>query len=397
MKKNLLITPEGTKDYLFEEASTRNTIENKLRNLFEQRGFCEVVTPTLEFLDVFCVNGHGIPTEDMFKLSDSKGRLMVMRPDSTMPIARLASTRLKGASYPLRLYYNQAVYSTTRSLSGRSDEIMQMGIELIGSYGIKADLEVVSTAMNTLIACKQNDFRIEIGHIGIFNTLISKLKIDDELKETLRALIESKNYPALNDILDKLGNSVEIDVIKHLPRLFGGKEVFKKAASLINDDETIKILDYLELLYDNLNKLGFADKISVDLGIVNRTDYYTGIVFKGYIEGHGEAVLSGGRYDSLLSQFGETTGAIGFAVNLDAVLRNALTVNMATHKHVAILVFSEKGYEIEGLRYLATISKEMSCEYCLFNTLDEAKQYANKKGISRIDIVTTDSVTTVQI
>ena len=125
MTQNRLITPEGTKDYLFEEAVLRRNIENKLRDAFAFRGYHEVVTPALEFLDVFTTSENGMPIEQMYKLSDAKGRLMVLRPDSTMPIARLCATRLKNEKLPLRLYYNQPVYSVTPSLRGRSDEMLQ--------------------------------------------------------------------------------------------------------------------------------------------------------------------------------------------------------------------------------------------------------------------------------
>lgn len=388
--KNRLITPEGTKDYLFEEAVARKRVEHKLKNLYEQRGFSQVITPSLEFLDVFTVKGHGIPVEYMYKLTDKKGRLMVFRPDSTMPIARLVSTRLKSETLPLRLYYNQAVYSTTRSMSGSSDEIMQTGVELIGKSSLKADIEVISIAIQALLECKQDNFRLEIGHIGIFNTLIGSLKLDEEIKEQIRLLIESKNYPSLNDLLDSLGNSHEISVIKQLPRLFGTEEVFKKASELINDEETRGILSYLENLYIKLKELGFIENITVDLGIVNQTDYYTGVVFKGYIEGYGKEVLSGGRYDSLLSQFGESAGAIGFAINVDAVASALIKENNPRVAVADIIVFSEQGYEIEGIRYIKQISSDKICEYSIFDTLEETRQYAKTKGIKEIHIVSAE-------
>ena len=139
MLKNQLITPEGTKDYLFEEAAVREEAETLLHTLFKARGFSEVITPGLEFLDVFSVKGHSIPIEYMYKLSDYKGRLMVLRPDSTMPIARLCATRLRAEQIPLRLFYNQTVYSQNRTLSGRSDEVTQAGVELLGAAGLRAD------------------------------------------------------------------------------------------------------------------------------------------------------------------------------------------------------------------------------------------------------------------
>lgn len=387
MRKNRLITPEGTKDYLYEEAIIRKNIEQKLTTLFDNHGFYEVVTPGLEFLDVFNVKGHSIPIEYMYKLVDAKGRLMVMRPDSTMPIARLIATRLKGQQTPIRLYYNQAVYSTTRSMSGQSDEIMQMGIELVGKTSLKADLEVITTAIQALQKCHQKNFRLEVGHIGIFNTLVNALTNDEDIKEQIRLLIEMKNYPALNDLLDKQGNSDAALVIKQLPRLFGGKDVFQKATAIINDPETIAILQYLKQIYETLQKLGLSDCIAVDLGIVNRTDYYTGVVFKGYIEGWGEEVLSGGRYDSLLSQFGEDMGAIGFAINVDAVTKALLIKNKPSIASADIMIFAKDGFEIEGIAYLQKVSEDNRCEFSLFDTLEETTEYARAKEISEIHIV----------
>lgn len=395
MSKNLLITPEGTKDFLFEEVITRKSVERQFKDTFTQRGFYEVQTPTMEFLDVFSVKGHGIPIEDMFKLVDSKGRLMVVRPDSTMPIARLAATRLRQAELPLRLFYNQSVYSITRQMSGQSNETMQTGVELIGKSSKKADLEIIFTAMTALLACNQNTLRIEIGHIGIFNSVISRLETTIEQKEKIRSLIEAKNYPALNDLLDALGDCYEIGVIKQLPRLFGGVEVFKKAAKIINNDDTIEILSYLEDLYNSLNSLGLDGKITVDLGVVNRTDYYTGVVFKGYIEGCGDAVLSGGRYDGLLAQFGENLGAIGFAINVDAVSRAVLCDQHAVIKSPKVLVHSAPGFEIHGLNHMKMLADEQICEYSMCETVEEATDYARKKGIPQVDVVT-DIITTIK-
>lgn len=326
MLENKFITPEGTKDYLFEEAIARKAVENNLRAIYERHHFFEVVTPSLEFIDVVNATGHGMNTEDMYQLFDHKGRAMVMRPDSTMPIARLAATRLRSQPLPLRLYYNQAVYSTTRSMNGHSDEIMQTGIELMGESEISADIEVVSIAMEALNSCDKDNIRLEIGHIGIFNSLINALHIDDSVKERIRILIEAKNYPALNDLLDSVGSGDEISVMKQLPRLFGGKEVFSRARKLISDPSTIQILAYLEQLYNSLHAV--SNSVTVDLGIVNRVDYYTGIVFKGYIEGSGEAVLSGGRYDDLLARFGRDIPAIGFAINVDAVVKASFQKEM---------------------------------------------------------------------
>ena len=275
MNKNKWITPEGTRDLLFEECEARRTVEGILSRVFSGRGFTEVVTPGLEFLNVYDLKTGMMPVEMMYKLVDSKGRLVVLRPDSTIPIARLVATRLKGYQLPIRLFYNQSVFMANPRLKGRSDEVVQTGIEIIGSDSRRADLEVITTAVEALNACKTTDFRLEIGHIGLFHSLISGLKIESEEREEIRRLIESKNYPALNDYLNGLeGDAKTIEILKQLPSLFGGEEVFEKAANLFDDAKTEYILSYLKSIYNDLSALGLKEKISIDLGIVNQTAFY---------------------------------------------------------------------------------------------------------------------------
>ena len=318
MKRYDLITPEGTNDLLFEECAIRRNIEQRIAAIFMAKGYCEVVTPGLEFFDVFNLNSRYFPQESMYKLSDNKGRLLVVRPDSTMPIARVAATRLREMPLPLRMFYSQSVYRNKPVMRGRSDEIKQMGIELIGSDSRRADLEVITTAIEVLASCDNDKFRFEIGDIGVFRELVSKLDTDPDTKEEIRSYIEAKNYPALNDLLDSIGDNDVTRALKQLPRLFGGVEVFDKAVAIVNDEKINVILEYLKDIYKSLETLGYDGKITVDLGIVNKMDYYTGVVMRGYLEGYGGAVLSGGRYNKLLSEFGYDAAATGFAVNIDA-------------------------------------------------------------------------------
>ena len=390
MNRNKWLTPEGTRDLLFEECEARRTVEGILSRVFAGRGFTEVVTPGLEFLDVYSLKNGAIPVEDMYKLTDSKGRLIVMRPDSTVPIARLVSTRLRDYQLPIRLFYNQSVFTRNPGLKGRSDEVVQTGIEIIGSDSRRADLEVIATAVEALAACKTADFRLEIGHIGLFHSLMAALRADSEQQEEIRRLIEGKNYPALNDYLDRLeGDEKTLEIIRQLPRLFGGEEVFEKAANLFDDAKTEYILSYLKSICHELEILGLKEKISVDLGIVNRNDYYTGVVFRGYIEGFGETVLSGGRYDSLISEFGLDLPATGFGINVDAVARGLLkTAGGIRAKVPDVLVFGEDGYEMRALLHVRElIGQGLIAEYCVLNTVDKAREYARVKGIGRVDII----------
>ncbi|MBR7008566.1 MAG: ATP phosphoribosyltransferase regulatory subunit [Ruminococcus sp.] len=390
MKKNELITPEGTRDLLFDECLARRDAEQKLGKLFTGLGYSEVVTPGIEFYDLFTSNTRHFRQESMYKLVDSKGRIIVMRPDSTIPIARLAATRLKEAEFPLRLFYNQSVFENNALLKGRSDEMVQAGIELLGGENKKrSDYEVLSTAVEALAGFDRDNFRLEIGHIGYFKSLVDKLNADDEVKEEIRTLISSKNYPVLNDLLDKVDDKKLANALKQLPRLFGGIDVLDKAASLYTDEKISDILDNLREVFVRLTEMGYDGKISLDLGIVSHIDYYTGIVFRGYLSNIGEAVLKGGRYDNLVGEFGRDCNAVGFGINVDSAAKHIMLQGGAHSTEKAqVLIFGEYGYEVKAMKYAHELVKQgMKIENSLFDSVDESREYALKNGIQKLVIV----------
>ncbi|MDE6665973.1 MAG: ATP phosphoribosyltransferase regulatory subunit [Ruminococcus sp.] len=392
MKNYDLITPEGTKDYLFGECIVIRDIEDTLIHLFKSHGYSEMITPGLEFYDVFNLNSRYFPQENLYKLTDSKGRLLVMRPDTTMPVARVVATRLRDAMLPLKLFYNQTVYRTEPALKGRSDEIVQTGIELIGSQLKMADLEVISTAVESLKSFGM-EFSLEIGHIGIFKELVDKLEVSDKTKEKIRMLIETKNFPALNDLLDSLGNNSVTNALKSLPALFGGEEVFEKAEEIMPDENIKRLLDELREIYcDAAEICGNDGEITVDLGLVNKTDYYTGIIIKGYLQGHGEEVISGGRYDKLISEFGYDIPAVGFAVNINAVAKviekNGVIPAMP---RIDAVVYAEEGFEVAALKTAQELREQgLVVENALFDDLETVRNYAKDKKIPKVVVINSD-------
>ncbi len=319
MKRYSKLTPEGSRDYLFEECDDRRKIEHNLADLFKENSYRKVMTPAIEFFDVFKSDNTGIEPEEMYKLSDSKGRTTVLRPDNTMPIARMVATRLSDEDFPVRLYYNQSVFVRSKDLNGRTNEIAQSGIEFIGDGSMQADLEVISMAVESLKRCDLNSFKIEIGNAAFFNAILNKMDIADTEKADICNFIEGKNYGALGDLLDKIGDTREAKAIRKLPRLFGDATVIDEAKALYDDEDANNALDYLKAVYDELCDAGLKDYIMLDLGLVNRSNYYTGVIFHGYAEGSGLTVLSGGRYDNLLGEFGMPAPAIGFAVEVSAL------------------------------------------------------------------------------
>ena len=393
MKKNDLITPEGTRDLLFDECIARREAEQKLNTLFTQTGYSEVVTPGIEFYDLFSSSTRHFKQENMYKLVDSKGRIIVMRPDSTIPIARLAASRLKDTGFPLRLFYNQSVYENNALLKGRSDEITQAGIELLGGENKKrADYEALSIAVEALSGFDSENFRLEIGHIGYFKTLMDKLDVDSDVKEDIRTLISTKNYPVLNDLLDDIGDTKVVNALKQLPRLFGGVDVLDRAAALYTDDKISDILDNLREVFNSLSSLGYEGKISLDLGIVSHIDYYTGIVFRGYLSTIGEAVLKGGRYDNLVGEFGRQCNAVGFGVNVDSAAKHMIICGNSKKAETSqVLVFGKAGHEVDAMRYVLDLqNKGIRAENSLFDSREESEEYARKHGIKELAVIGDD-------
>ena len=394
MKNYSKITPEGTKDYLAFESRAIRCAEKRLSSVFKSKGYEKVMTPTIEFFDVFNRESSGYNPEDLYSLTDSYGRLLVLRPDSTLPIARLVSTRFQNARLPLRLYYNQNVFVRQKNLTGRSDEATQSGIELMGASGIRADLEVITTAVEAIESCTSADFKLEIGHAGFFKELCKKLNVSDEVVSEIYDCVESRNFVSLNNILDKIGKNDITESVRNLPRFFGGIEIIEKAKQIDLGDEGQKSLDYLKELYMLLCEAGLSDKIVIDLSLVNRTNYYTGIIFKGYLQGSGISVVSGGRYDCLGAEFGRDMPSTGFGIETGALASVMLSRDeLDEEKTPDVIVFSEKDLIVKALAYSKNLRYYGTyCENSTFETLEETKEYAKTKGIKKICVVTENGV-----
>ncbi len=395
MKRYDLLTPEGTRDLLFDECVALRMVENKLTDIFLSHGYTEVVTPGLEFFDVFTLKSRYFAQESMYKLTDGKGRLMVLRPDSTMPIARLVATRLREEPLPLKLFYNQNIFMVNPKNSGRDDEFTQSGIEILGGERTAADYEALVLAVKSLSICS-DEFRLEIGESSIFRLLVAELGIDADEADTIQALIDTKNYPALNDALSAY-NCEAADALRALPTLFGGVEVFENAEKFMITDELRTKLSSLKETYDALAGSGISE-LKVDLGLVHKKNYYTGIIFRGFVEGYGYPVLSGGRYDNLIGDFGRDVSAVGFAVNVEAAARVQLrSMEQQDTKYITpadVLVYAEKGCEVKGLMHCSMLIKEnLKVFNSVFANEEEAVKYALAHRINRIDIVTSSGVT----
>ena len=248
MSGNKRNVPNGTRDIMFGEAKLFRKLENDLTELYESRGFTEIITPAIEYYDVFDA-GSTLSQEQMYKLTAPDGRLLVLRADNTTPIARVASAKFENGT-PVKLFYHQKVYRLSEGYKGRKSEIMQSGVEILGASGIHADLICMITAIETLSAFG-GDFKLELGHVGFYNALVSELELDTEQAEKIRKLVEAKDANKISDY----------DKIKKIPFLFGGEEVFEQANKLADgNNEAQNALAYLKKLYTALCDAGYKRK-----------------------------------------------------------------------------------------------------------------------------------------
>ncbi|MCQ2751695.1 MAG: ATP phosphoribosyltransferase regulatory subunit [Coriobacteriales bacterium] len=312
----MAFTPSGTSDTLIKECESKQKLINLLQKVYKSHGFRQVETPSFEYYDTLFEFKNTINKDSTLKLIDKAGKVTVLRPDTTLPIARLVASNYKDFDDLLKLRYNMQVYRTSAKESTK--EITQSGVELFGSNSPFDDAEVLVMAIESLLSCGIDDFQIDIGHIGYIKAMLEGL--DDQTH--LQQLIANKNFLALADSVDKLNiDSQRKDAIKKLPNLYGKFDEIISTASA-NTQQAKNAIESLNKIFEVLSSLDYAKYVSFDLGMMHDLNYYSGIVFSAYIKGYGTAVLSGGRYDGLIKQENcPACRAVGFSVYIDYLLQ----------------------------------------------------------------------------
>lgn len=401
MSKELLHTPEGVRDVYGKECARKLTIENKINNIFNLYGYHNVQTPTFEFFDIFNKERGSVPSKNLYKFFDREGNTLVLRPDLTPSIARIAAKNYMDVNVPIKICYNANTYINNSELQGKLKEITQLGCELIGDDSVEADAEMVALVVNSLKSAGFDKFLVEIGQVDFYKGLLEECGFEDDVEEELRVRIENKNFFGVEELLDSkdIPSNVK-DTFLKLPSLFGSSDVLDKAKELATNEKSLKAIEKLEEVYSILVDYGVADYISFDLGMLSNFNYYTGIIFKAYTYGTGDAIVAGGRYDKLLSQFGKDSAAIGFAVYMDQLLMAMSSQKMEGDTDYAyeVLIYDtelrktalqlatglrEKGIKTELIPKKENISID---EYVEFKKEDGAVNvtYVSKDGVKEL-------------
>lgn len=308
--------PEGMRDLLPEEIMIQERLEEKVLSLFRQWSYQKVLTPTLEFSA--CVQPDLEQDDSLYKFFDREGRILALRPELTIPIARLVSTRLRGAALPLRLCYGADVY---RNTPVRHREFRQVGVELVGSSHELADAEVIALAVEAIAGLGLKSFQFNLGHMGIFSGLMLEAGVDDGLQAKLEEALGRKDMVGVENLVRQSGLPGRVqELLLRLPHLHGGKEILDEVLEWSAQPAIREAVESLRRIYQFLDDFGIQENVALDLGILRGFSYYTGAIFEGYVEGMGFPVVEGGRYDTLYADFGVPQPATGFAIHLGNLL-----------------------------------------------------------------------------
>lgn len=351
--KQLQHTPEGVRDIYNIECAKKLTLENRLRKVLQMYGYHDIQTPTFEYFDVFRKEIGTTPSKELYKFFDKEGNTLALRPDFTPSVARAAATLFPDNDMPVRLCYTGNTFiNYTGSYQGRLRENTQMGAELIGVDSVEADAEMLAMVVDCFTTIGLRDFQISVGNVDYLQSLIEDAGLEEDAEIRIRELIGNRNFYGAWDFLD----SIQVrrstkEAFAALEDLYGGYEVLAQAKSHAPNSKAIMAVRRLERIYDVLKIYGAEKYINFDFSMSGLYGYYTGIIFRGYTFGIGDAVVKGGRYDKLLEKFGKDSPSIGFALTIDQLM------NALSRQHIRIsysrkntLILYDEGKQEKAIR-----------------------------------------------
>lgn len=353
MRQEIIHTPEGVRDIYNMECRKKIILENKLHKVLHHYGYMDIQTPTFEYYDVFRGEVGATASKEMYKFFDREGNTLALRPDITPSIARAAATLLDIEHMPARLCYKGNTFINHSSYQGRLKENTQMGAEQIGIDSVEADAELIAMAVDCLKKAGLTEFQINIGHVGFFESLIEDARLSEETEDRLRELIANRNYFGADELLATVDvKASSRAAFEKLPELNGGVEILAEARDTAPNARALKAVKRLEQIYHILQAYRAEEYVTFDLSMSGNYLYYTGIIFRGYTFGTGDAVVKGGRYDELLTKYGKKAPSIGFAIVVDelmnALSRQKITIQ-AGHKNTLVVYDEPKWAEAISL------------------------------------------------
>ena len=316
------LVPKGVVAFLPEGVILRRKIERTIFSVFFRAGYQEVITPMFEYIDVFSQTVGDALLDRSYKFVDrATGRIMVIRPDVTPQIARVAATWFANHARPLMFCYSAMLFRHAEEYSGQEREMLQMGAEQIGQGDAQADADMILLAFEALQKLKIKS-KIVLGQTAFIRGILKPFESDPILFRKILSAVARKEILHLSSLLRESNVSVGFKKqVLALPGLLGGEEVLKMAASRSRNPLCVAGLKRLCDVVHILTQKGLKDALLIDLSEVRGFDYYTGIVFEIFADGANIALGGGGRYDHLAEKFGASSPSIGFALNIEQIQR----------------------------------------------------------------------------
>jgi len=389
--------PKGVTDLLPDQAARIRRIEEQILHTFDLWGFRRIIPPLLEFADVMAAGVGEELKGKTFRFDDRQsGRLLAVPPDITPQVARMVATRLRGLPLPHRLSYSGRVLRHVESGSGRSRELFQVGVELMGLDSPEADAEMAAMAVQALKELGFERFSIDLGQVEFFRGIMAASGLPPEARPLLRAAVGRKDASAVAELIGKFPLSAEsAREIASLPRLFGGRDVLDTAARVVTNERSRRALANLVEVVEILDRYGVSEYLTIDLGEIRGLDYHTGVTIEGFVTGGGTPVCGGGRYDTLTGVYGFDTPATGFAFNLLALLPLLEgRADLGESARRDFLIFNRKDDRSDALdiaRRLRDAGYSVARDI-IRRDLESSLEYARKVGIRRVIVIGDDDL-----
>lgn len=334
--------PPGSKVFLSEQAERKRLLEDRLLAVFQRWGFREIVTPVFEFYAPSPA-GEGRDAQTFRQVDRESGEMLALRADMTPQIARVAGTLLADQPRPLRLCYLANIFRHAHVAGLLQREFWQAGVELIGLMSLEADAEMIAIAVECLRTAGVEKFQISLSHTAFLRGLLDALGMEGARRVEVLDAVARRDASGLDALLRGLpGKREDARLLLDLPSLFGGKEVLDRAGRRARNASSRRAVRELARVLRLLDFYGLADRVLLDLSDFRDFDYYTGVIFEGFVEGSGYPVCGGGRYDRLLGLYGTDGHGTGFALDMDQLLRVAPENGAAAGADFLVIDFTQE-------------------------------------------------------
>lgn len=382
MKNYKLHVPEGFKDTYGMEILIKKELENRVLNCFNHYGYIHIKTPTVEYIDLY--SDKGLQKPDLYNLINRQGEVLSLCNDMTKSIARFVATTSDADFGTTRYSYSADTFRYPRQYQGKNHQFLQAGVELIGKSNEYCDCEAIYLAYKALKACNVDSFTIHLGSSRFLNLLLDDFKVSNEIKNQITLTIENKDYVTLREILNKNLDSKKADFIIDLMQRGGRLRYLESLMDDLKNYSCVSELKYLKNLYKMLKELDVSE-ILFDFSIYQYAGYYTGVIFQVYVDNMKKNVISGGRCDSIIKEFGKDLPDIGFGIDLDTLTDYVLQNNLIDLNSEKFLSLSDKESFVYAMKNNEKIREEgIIVGDSHLEKLDDAKKYAKLHGYTKI-------------